>query len=305
MFMVEIFFAAAPRGEPLRELGLKPLQQAHHAEDGVVAGRRIAAVGGPAGGLDLDPEDAALLDDDVVLGGRAEHQGVGLDQPILAQIRGAFRPQALLVAGEHEDHASQPGPAAPGDFVREPEVDRRRALAVVGAEPVDAALLQRRGEGVGAPGRAVAGADRVDVGIEHHAGRALAQPRNQIGDRWGSHGHGDVVAGRLEMLAGGFADRPRVAGRGDGRNRDQLGKERVQRIGDGFLIVRHGYSSLSARMMDVPESERGSRAPQRPFSTWAKKSAQAWLKASGSSRLMVWPDFGITSRPAVGIVRLR
>jgi hypothetical protein len=48
---------------------------------------------------------------------------------------------------------------------------------------------------------------------------------------------------------------------------------------------------------------RGSRTGQRPASTACRKSATCWLKAAGSSRLMVWPLFGITTRPAVGIVR--
>ena len=43
---------------------------------------------------------------------------------------------------------------------------------------------------------------------------------------------------------------------------------------------------------------RGSRLGQRPVSTACRKSATCWLNAPGSSRLMVWPVFGITTRPA-------
>src|SRR5262245_21557256 len=39
---------------------------------------------------------------------------------------------------------------------------------------------------------------------------------------------------------------------------------------------------------------RGSRTGHRPASTACRKSATCWLKAAGSSRLMVWPLFGIT-----------
>ena len=115
--------------------------------------------------------------------------------------------------------------------------------------------------------RAVAGADRVDVGVEDHAGRALAQSRDEVGDRRAPHRHGDFIAGCLEMLGPGFADRPGVARRRGGGYRDQFGEEAVKRLGERALLARHDCSSASARMIDVALSERGSRASQWPFST--------------------------------------
>ena len=49
--------------------------------------------------------------------------------------------------------------------------------------------------------------------------------------------------------------------------------------------------------------ERGSRLPPLPASTRTMNSSTARLNASGSSRLIVWPDHGMTTRPAVGMVR--
>src|SRR3954451_16318528 len=46
------------------------------------------------------------------------------------------------------------------------------------------------------------------------------------------------------------------------------------------------------------ERARGSRIGQRPLSTWTMKSPAERLNSSGSSRLMVWPQFGITASAA-------
>ena len=55
--------------------------------------------------------------------------------------------------------------------------------------------------------------------------------------------------------------------------------------------------------MAEPVCDAGFRRAHFPASTAVRKSSTAWLKASGSSRLIVWPDFGMTTSPAVGIVR--
>src|SRR5690242_10663172 len=52
-----------------------------------------------------------------------------------------------------------------------------------------------------------------------------------------------------------------------------------------------------------PDKERGSRRAARPSSTRMKKSSSARLNASGSSMLIVWPDHGTTSSPAVAMCR--
>ena len=48
---------------------------------------------------------------------------------------------------------------------------------------------------------------------------------------------------------------------------------------------------------------RGSRLGQRPVSTWTMNSFTIRLNWSGSSRLMVWPQLGITDSADVGISR--
>ena len=52
-------------------------------------------------------------------------------------------------------------------------------------------------------------------------------------------------------------------------------------------------------------SDAGLRRDHRPASTAVKKSRTARLNASGSSRLIVCPAFGSTTRPADGIVRYK
>ena len=79
---------------------------------------------GAAGGFDLEPEDAAFLDDNLIFGGRAEHQRIGLDDPFLAEEGGSLRAEAFLVAGEHEDQAPPRRPAQARDFAREPQMHR-------------------------------------------------------------------------------------------------------------------------------------------------------------------------------------
>ena len=59
----------------------------------------------------------------------------------------------------------------------------------------------------------------------------------------------------------------------------------------------------SAGRMAEPVCEAGLRRVHFPASTAVRKSSTARLNASGSSRLIVWPDFGRTTSPAVGILR--
>src|SRR5438034_343074 len=46
---------------------------------------------------------------------------------------------------------------------------------------------------------------------------------------------------------------------------------------------------------------RGSRCGQRPLSTSARKSLTMRLNSPGASRLMAWPQFGITAKAAAGM----
>src|SRR6185369_17966677 len=59
--------------------------------------------------------------------------------------------------------------------------------------------------------------------------------------------------------------------------------------------ARYGFSD-AGRIADLA-SEAGLRRGQRPASTAVRKSRTARLKASGSSRLIVWPAFGRTTSP--------
>ena len=64
---------------------------------------------------------------------------------------------------------------------------------------------------------------------------------------------------------------------------------------------RFAYAFASTPRIE-PVTARGSRSGQRPASTWAKKSPQMRLNSSGSSMLMVWPQFTITESAAEGMV---
>src|SRR3954470_5279521 len=59
----------------------------------------------------------------------------------------------------------------------------------------------------------------------------------------------------------------------------------------------------SAGRMAEPLSDAGLRRVQRPASTSVRKLSTLRLNVSGSSRLMACPDFGMTTSPAVGILR--
>src|SRR4029450_7814197 len=63
------------------------------------------------------------------------------------------------------------------------------------------------------------------------------------------------------------------------------------------------HQGFSAGRMGAPACEAGLRRVHFPASTAVTKSSTARLNASGSSRLIVWPDFGRTTSPAVGILR--
>ena len=52
-------------------------------------------------------------------------------------------------------------------------------------------------------------------------------------------------------------------------------------------------------------TDLGSRAPQRPQSTCARKSPSVRLNSAGSSMFTVWPLLGNIASPAVAIIRLR
>src|SRR6266849_8628037 len=67
-----------------------------------------------------------------------------------------------------------------------------------------------------------------------------------------------------------------------------------------FYALIYGFACYLPRIAEA--MARGSRAGHLPNSTAWKKSSRCPLYASGSSRLIVWPQFGITTRPALEIV---
>src|SRR5207244_7279122 len=69
------------------------------------------------------------------------------------------------------------------------------------------------------------------------------------------------------------------------------------------VLERQLHQRVPAGRIAEPVCEAGLRRVHVPVSTAARKSSTARLNASGSSRLIVWPDFGMTTSAAVGILR--
>ena len=80
---------------------------------------------------------------------------------------------------------------------------------------------------------------------------------------------------------------------------------RAERSTGIVLTSRLAARLTSASSRTADDSVRLSRISQRPLSTCVKKSCKAKLNSAGSSRLIVWPVFGNTIKPAEGMVRLR
>ena len=118
----------------------KMRHQAHHAQDRIVAGLRVAAMGGTARRGDAQPEDAALLGDEVVFRRAADQHEIGHERARFAQESHAVRAEPLLVAGEGEDDLALLRPAPAHDLLAEPDVERGRAFAIIGAEAMDRAV---------------------------------------------------------------------------------------------------------------------------------------------------------------------
>src|SRR5262249_44361379 len=74
-------------------------------------------------------------------------------------------------------------------------------------------------------------------------------------------------------------------------------------IDDGDVLEWQAHRVIPAGRMAEPVCDAGFRRGQRPASTAVRKSSTARLKSSGSSRLMVWPALGITTRPEQGSLR--
>ena len=105
----------------------------------------------------------------------------------------------------------------------------------------------------------------------------------------------DVVAVRTEPQPDSATETERaeskirvsITYRSIGRGCGPITGTRYTSLGDDYFIP----------VIDVTIA-RGSRFGQRPASTWTIKSPTRRLNWSGSSRLIVWPQFGITDSAA-------
>ena len=219
-------------------VGAERAHEAHHPQDGIVAGRRIAGMGGAALGGDPRPHDSALGHDQVVLGLRAEDQRVGAHLAALAQVFHALGPEVFLVGHEGEDQLARGRAAAACDLLGDPDLHRHAALAVAGAQPVDEAALDQRLVGIALPVRALADADRVDMGVEgdDRALRLALHPSDDIVDALLVRRDLDLVAGLLQALGRIGADFDRGAGRIGARQRDEVGQDCNE---FGLHLLRH------------------------------------------------------------------
>src|SRR5262245_10846880 len=97
------------------------------------------------------------------------------------------------------------------------------------------------------------------------------------------------------------------AARADGYVHAFPGESARNALADAFAAA--GYQRGLALELEVHRFLRifycGLCASQRPASAAANRSASTALNAAGSSVGMLWPERGITRRPAVGTVRLR
>ena len=244
-------------------IGAERAHEAHHAQDGVVAGRRIAGMGGAALGGEARPHHAALGHDQVVLGLRAQDQGVRPDLAALAQILHAFGPEILLVGHEGEDQLAGSRAAAAGDLLGDPDLHGHAALAVAGAQTVDQTALDQRLVGIALPVGALADAHRVDMGVEgnHGAFRLALHPRHDIVDALLVGRDLDLVARLLQTLGRIGADLDRSAGRVGARQRDQVGQDRYE---FGLHLLRHEFQILIQTILSS-RAQRGILTDQQGF----------------------------------------
>src|SRR5262249_45967014 len=147
-----------------------------------------------------------------------------------------------------------------------------------------------------------------DIGLRHNALEDLDAARVLEVE-----GHRPLVAMQVEEVeadrGGGAVDElARLHLHDLGSHVGQLAhggraRPRSGEIDDGDVLEWQAHRVIPAGRMAEPVCDAGFRRVQRPPSTAVRKSSTARLKRSGSSRLMVWPAFGSTTRPEHGSLR--
>ena len=142
--------------------------------------------------------------------------------------------------------------------------------------------------------------------VDRHARRLPARParalsgRRRAARRPAAHARpaAGVEPGAEARACDHRQRRAALAGR---PHRRAVDGRRAARCGPDVTGRRSARQPHLPRIM--PDIARGSRFGQRPASTVRRNRSRWALKASGSSRLMVWPVFGITTSAALMIVR--